>query len=201
MTLRNTNKNNHNINYNKGNISIKKELLNKYSNFKEIFDNESNNFDGVINVNKKIPELKNVSLSNINVEKIKKLANIIFENHHPTNKFINNKNVIVVTKSGINESVEKIYYNKRQRALLKEHLKVFSDLGDIIEHATLVNQVIENKQRKKYNSWHYYFDSLKIGKKFYYLEFEIVSMDNGENHYRIQRLKLKTKNRWPGWGR
>ena len=184
-----------NVKHAKGNILIKKELLYKYSNFKEIFKGESNNFDGVVNVNKIIPELKNINLDKLNVEQIKKLANLIFENHHPTNKFINNKNIIIVTKSGINESIEKIYYNHNQRYFLKEHMKVFSDLGDIIEHATLINQVIEKKNRKKYNSWHYYFDCLRIGNCFYYLEFEIVSMDNGENHYRIQRLKLKEKNR------
>ena len=177
-----SNKNKHNIKYTKGNIPIKKHLLNKYSNVREIFEGENNNFDGVVNVNINIPELKNINLNKIQVKQIKKLANLIFENHHPTNRFINNNNIIVVTKSGINESIEKIYYSQNQRDLLIEHLKVFSDLGDIIEHAILINQVIEKKKRKKYNSWHYYFDCLKIGELFYYLEFEIVSMEDGENN-------------------
>ena len=178
----------------KYNIPINEKLLNKYSNVREIFDRESNNFDGIVDVNKKISELDDISINNMSVEELKKLACLIFEKHHPTNKFKNCGNIIVVYRSGIGESIEKIYYNKNQRKLLSEHLKIFSDLGDIIEHATLVNQVIENKKRQKYNSWNYYFDSLKIGKKIYYLEFEVVSMDSGENHYRIQRLQLK-KNR------
>lgn len=196
MTLNiNNNKNNHNIKYTKGNIPIKKHLLNKYSNVREIFDNHINNFDGVVNVNINIPELENIDLNKMHVEQIKKLANLIFENHHPTNRFINKGNVIMVYKKGIEESIEKIFNNRKQKNLLKEHLKVFSDLGDIIEHAILVNQVMENKNRNKYNNWNYYFNGLKIDEKYFFLEFEVASMDSGENHYRIQRLELQEKNR------
>ena len=71
---------------------------------------------------------------------------------------------------------------------------VFSDLGDIIEHSKLVNQIPELKGREKYNSWNYYYDGLKIGNNLYNFEFEVVSMSNGENHYRVQKLeKLNNK--------
>jgi len=173
------------------NIPINKKLLNKYQTAKEIFLNETNNFDGIVNVNKKIRELENIDVEKIKIKELKKLACLIFENHHPTNKFKNGNNTIIVYKRGIYESIEKIFNSKKQRNLLTEHLKVFSDLGDIIEHATLVNQVIENKNREKYNCWHYYLNGLKIGKNNYFLEFEVVSMSNSENHYRMQRLALK----------
>ena len=72
---------------------------------------------------------------------------------------------------------------------MKEHLLVFSDLGDIIEHSKLVNQIPETKGREKYNSWNYYYDGLKIGNNSYNFEFEVVIMFNGENHYRVQKLE------------
>lgn len=37
--------------------------------------------------------------------------------------------------------------------------------------------------------WNYYYDGLKIGNNSYNFEFEVVSMSNGENHYRIQKLE------------
>lgn len=72
---------------------------------------------------------------------------------------------------------------------LKEHLQVFSDLGDIIEHATLVNQTRETKNRENINSWNYYFDGLNIDGELYHLEFDVRSLHNGQNQYRVQRLQ------------
>ena len=37
--------------------------------------------------------------------------------------------------------------------------------------------------------WSYYLIGLKINKKKYIFEFDVVSRDNNENHYRVQRLK------------
>ncbi len=37
--------------------------------------------------------------------------------------------------------------------------------------------------------WNYYYDGLKIGNNSYNFEFEVVSMSNGENHYRVQKLE------------
>ena len=177
----------------KGNIPINQELLNKYSTVREMFDNEAVNYDGKVNLNTSLQELKYIDLSNIKVEDLKSLARDIFYKYNNKNKFNNNGNIIIVNNSGINESIEKIFNNRKQRNLLKEHLQVFSDLGDIIEHAKLVNQSTEIKNRKNINSWSYYFDGLNINDKIYKLVFDVRSMDNGENQYRVQRLELDTR--------
>ena len=177
----------------KGNIPINQELLNKYPNVKEIFKNEKNNYDGNVKINNEIVELSNFDINKINIGDLKKLANDIFIKYNQKDTFENAGNKIVVNKSGINESIEKIYNNRTQRSLIKEHLQVFSDLGDIIENATLVNQTRETKNRKNINYWNYYFDGLEINGELYYLEFDVRSMENGENQYRVQRLEKKMK--------
>ena len=177
----------------KGNIPINENLLNKYSNVKDIFDNESSNFDGKVEVKSNIPELDNVDISSLNSKDAKALAYEIFNKYNSKSTLTNNGNKITVSKSGINESVEKIFASANQRKLLAEHFKVFSDLGDIIENATLVNQTRETKNRKYINSWNYYFDGLVIDNVKYDLEFDVRSLDSGENQYRVQRLQEKTK--------
>lgn len=173
----------------KENIPVDEKLLNKYSNVKEIFNGERNNYDGEVELSKEINELENVDLNNIKISDLKDLAANIFNCYNSKNIFENNGNKITVSKTGINESIEKIYNNEAQRNLMKEHLQVFSDLGDIIEHATLVNQTPELKNRSNIRLWNYYFDGLKINNDTYYLEFDVRSMDNGENQYRVQRLE------------
>lgn len=37
----------------------------------------------------------------------------------------------------------------------------------------------------------YYFDELNINNELYYLEFDVRSLDTGENQYRVQRLQKK----------
>lgn len=177
----------------KGNIPINENLLNKYSNVKDIFSNERNNYDGNVNVKSEISELKYFDIDNTNITDLKKMANDIFIKYNQKNIFENNGNKIVVNKSGINESIEKIYNNRKQRNLAKEHLLVFSDLGDIIENATLVNQTPELKNRENIKLWNYYFDGLKINGELYHLEFDVRSMASGENQYRVQRLEKSTK--------
>lgn len=145
------------INQVKGNIPINQDLLNKYSTAREIFDNESNNFDGKVNVKNNIQELNNIDVFSLKPKEIKELAYSIFKKYNSKSIFENNGNKITVSKSGISESIEKIINSKVQRNLLKEHLQVFSDLGDIIENATLVNQTKETKNRSNINSWNYYF--------------------------------------------
>ena len=174
------------------NISINNELLNKYNSVEEIFSYEKQEIK-FKNIIKELIELKNIDLKNINVKDLKKLAHQIFFNNHIVNSFNNNGIHIIVGKKGINESVEKIYNNYRQRNLLKEHLMIFSALGTVIEKAKLVNQVYERKNRKKYISWHYFLDGIIINNKKFLIEFEVVSMDSGENHYRIQRLELNKR--------
>lgn len=52
---------------------------------------------------------------------------------------------------------------------------------------------LKQKLNRKYiNFWNYYFDGLVIDNAKYDLEFDVPSLDSGENHYRVQRLK-KTK--------
>lgn len=174
-----------------GNIPIDQKLLNKYASAKEIFDNEVDNFDGKVNIKTNIQELNNVDVSSLKSKEAKELAYEIFKKYNSKSIFENNGNKITVSKSGINESVEKIFNNKKQRNLLKEHLQVFSDLGDIIEHATLVNQTRETKNRENINSWNYYFDGLNINGDLYHLEFDVRSLHNGQNQYRVQRLQKK----------
>lgn len=172
----------------KGNIPINDKLLNKYYLIKNLFENEIvNNYEIKIDYSSK--KILNIDPSNIKIEEIKRLACEIFSKNHQDNMFFNDNNKILVSKSGINESIEKICNNYNQRELLKEHLKVFSKLGEIIEHAKLVNQVPERKGRKKYVSWHYYIDGIIIDKEKYLLQFEVVSLDSGENHYRVQRIE------------
>lgn len=173
----------------KGNIPINQELLNKYKSTKEMFSDSINNYNGEVNVKDNLSELQNVSVENMKIGEVKKIAKEIFQKYNKSNTFYNSGNKILVNKTGIDESITKIFESRQQRELLKEHLLVFSDLGDIIEHSKLVNQVPETKGREKYNSWNYYYDGLKIGNNSYNFEFEVVSMSNGENHYRVQKLE------------
>ncbi len=173
----------------KGNIPINQELLNKYKSTKEMFSDSINNYNGEVNVKDNLSELQNVSVENMKIGEVKKLAKEIFQKYNKSNTFYNSSNKILVNKTGIDESITKIFESRQQRELLREHLLVFSDLGDIIEHSKLVNQVPETKGREKYNSWNYYYDGLKIGNNSYNFEFEVVSMSNGENHYRVQKLE------------
>lgn len=165
----------------KGNIPINNKLLNKYNSAEEIFKCEKSKSKNKIFVKNDIKELNNINLSNMKIKEIKNLAYHIFGNHHTNLEFINAGNKILVNRSGLNESIEKIYYNRLQRELLEEHLLIFAKLGKIIERAILVNQVYERKNRIKYNSWNYYVEGIIISNKEYILEFEVVSMSNGKN--------------------
>lgn len=168
----------------KGNIPINQELLNKYNNVDEIFLNEKNNYDGIVNI-----EPINIDIKGKNATEIYHIATEIFRNSHNKNIFVNDGNQIKVTNQDIKESINKIFNDRMQNNYLKEHLSVFGDLGDIIEKSHLVNQTIENKNRSKYNTWNYYFNGLNINNELFDLEFDVVSRADGENHYRLQRLK------------
>lgn len=177
----------------KGSIPLNEKLLNKYLSARDIFDNANN-----ILKNKKIaiklvdiPEIENLDFSVIKIGSLKIIANEIFNNYHTKNSFKNDNNLIVVSKHGINESVEKIYNNYRQRNLLREHLIIFSNLGNIIKNAYLVNQSREIKNRQNLLHWNYYLDNLIINGRKYFLEFDVRSMEDGTNQYRIQRLEMK----------
>jgi len=175
----------------KGNIPINNKLLNKYNSAEEIFESEKYKKKHKFFIKSDIKELNSINLSNMKIKEVKDLAYRIFVNYYTNFKFVNDNNIILVNRSGINESIEKIYYNRTQRDLLKEHLLIFSILGKVIESGILVNQVYERKNRIKYNSWNYYVEDVFIDGKKYLVEFEVVSLDSGENHYRVQRLELK----------
>lgn len=175
--------------YSKGNIPLDANLLNKYKNVKDIFNNEFDNYDGNIDLKNEISEIENSNLSSLKIPDLKQLAYTLFSKYNSTNNFVNNGNEIVVAKSGINESIEKICNNRIQRNLLKEHLQVFSDLGDIIEHAKLSNQALNIKNNPDITHWNYYIDGLNIFGESYKLVFDVRSMKDGQNQYRVQRLE------------
>lgn len=182
------------INQVKGNIPINQELLNKYNNVSEMINKNINKYDGKVDVKSSIAELNNIDLNSMSQNELSNLAINIFEKYNSSNTFINDGNKIMVTRSGIKESINKILYNKNQKKYLKEHLQVFSDLGDIIESATLASQMTEGKSRENNKIWNYYLNGLNINDNNYLFEFDVVSRQNGENHYRVQRLeKINSK--------
>lgn len=132
-----------------------------------------------------------IAISKITNTEIYHKAVEIFGNHHNTNTFINDGNKIIVSNSDIKESINKINNDSLQRKHLKEHLLIFSDLGDIIEKSNLVNQTLEKKNRENNKIWSYYLNGLNINDSNYLFEFDVISKDNGENHYRVQRLEKK----------
>lgn len=117
-----------------GNIPIKNQLLDKYSNAKEMMAKEKNNYDGKVDIKdaSKIEELNNVNLSEMTKSDIYHLATNIFDTYNSVNTFKNDGNEIKVSHADIKECMKKIY-KEDQVKYLKEHLQVFSDLGDVIE--------------------------------------------------------------------
>ncbi len=193
-SINNTNKalipvDNSQINQVKGNIPINQDLLNKYNNVSEMINKNINKYDGKVDVKSSILELNNIDLNSMSQKELSDLAINIFEKYNSSNTFINDGNKIMVTRGGIKESINKILYNKNQKQYLKEHLQVFSDLGDIIESATLASQTTEGKLRENNKIWNYYLNGLNINNNNYLFEFDVVSRQNGENHYRVQRLE------------
>ncbi len=173
----------------KGNIPIDLNLLNKYPGDREIFDSIDINSKEVLKVPSDIEELHNIDINNLNITETQKLAKIIYNKYKVKSLYINDDNKILVSNKGIDESVSKIFDRRIQINLLKEHLLAFSVLGKIIEHAKIISQCNENKCREKYNSWNYYYDILEIDNNIYTIIFAVVSMNDGENHYRLQRIE------------
>ncbi len=174
----------------KGNIPIDLNLLNKYPGDREIFDSIDINSKEVLKVPSDIEELHNIDINNLNIKEIKKIAKQIYNKYKIKNLYTNDGNKILIGNTGIDESISKIFENgKNQKKLLKLHFITFYYLGKIIEHGKLINQCNEIKGREKYCSWNYYYDILDIDDEIYTIVFAIVSMDNGENHYRLQRIE------------
>ena len=169
---------------NKVNASIPfySDFINKYNNVSDIFLYEK------IDDNKTI----DISINDINFENNTKScieAINLFNKYHTTNTFINNGNYIKVTNQDIRESIFKILNDRYQRKYLKEHLAIFSNLGTIISSSHLVCQTYEKKERTKYVIWNYYYNGLKIDNQLFGFQFDVVSRVDGQNHYRVQRLK------------
>ena len=70
-------------------------------------------------------------------------------------------------------------------------MKIYSELGKIIEKSKLVNQVIENKGRWKYKYWNYYVCNAVINNKKYLVEIDVVTTIDKINNYRVHRLNIK----------
>lgn len=64
-------------------------------------------------------------------------------------------------------------------------------MGKIIENAILVSQAKERKNRDDLLYWNYYLDNLIINGRKYFLEFDVRSMEDGYNQFRVQRIILK----------
>jgi hypothetical protein len=159
-------------------------------------NSEISNYDGKVNVKNinEINELKGVDFENLSRQEAYKLAKDIFKKYNNNNCFINDFNKIYVSNGDIKESINKIFSQPIQKEFLSQHLQIFSDLGDIIEIATLVSQVAESKKDKQSSHidnqlWNYYLNGLKINENSYLFEFDVVSRQDGENHYRVQRLQ------------
>lgn len=176
------------IKYNKGNIPINKDLLNKYANVRSIFTEIRNNCNDEIKIRNNI-DISNINLSNLKSQKMYSYSKIIFSQNHCTNEFYNNGNKIIVSNRDIKHIITYIYKTPGQKNMLFQHLCVFSNLKNIIEHATLISQNGSNDIEGEENSWHYYYNNLDINGNNYTLVFDIVSRQNGENHYRVQRME------------
>ncbi len=170
------------------NILINEKLLNKYNNMTDLLIDNKEKFAIKIILNKNIKILDNNNFNSLKQNELSNIAINIFEEYHINNVFINNGNAIKVTNSGIRESIHKILYNQNQKIFLKEHLLIFSDLGNIIKSAILVGQNYEIKKREHNKVWHYYINGIIIDGKSYLFEFDVISHSDGENHYRVQRL-------------
>ncbi|MCI7241067.1 MAG: hypothetical protein MR550_00775 [Bacilli bacterium] len=89
------------IKYNQGNIPIKLNLLNKYENVREIFDNESNKIKRSINLKNDIVELKNIDIKKLDSKKVKGFIKKEFRKSSNDSIIINNASKIIITNGGI----------------------------------------------------------------------------------------------------
>ncbi len=164
-----------------------KEKLKSYTNIREALEDYvkeiKNNFKPcvVIRTHKKkdyTNELQ-TTIYNKAKEEFKKIGK---------NIFLNNGEEIYVSNSDIKESIAKTVRSESQKKLLTEHLELFSKLDKIIENGQRINFAPEVKARKKYSNWDYYALPIVIDGKKFILEFDVTLRDNGQKHFRIQRI-------------
>ena len=171
-------------------IKADDKYLNKYTNTSEILNNGSNK------INYEIKDV-NVTKGNISRDEAKTIAkNAYFDNN--VGPAYNNGEKILVSKSDISESIAKIYSNSQQSELIHEHLLVMKHLNEIISKAEKISQSSEKKSDNQVTHqhnilWTYYLDGIKINGEDYKVVFDVVSRDDGENHYRLQRLEKINK--------
>lgn len=114
------------------------------------------------------------------------------------NVFKNNGENIYVSNSDIKESIAKTVRNTNQKKLLSEHIEVFQHLDKIIENGQIIARGSETKSRSQYKNWDYYATPITIDGQNYIVEFDTVLRDNGQKHFRLERIYLLeevTKNR------
>lgn len=85
------------------------------------------------------------------------------------------------------QAYEKEYYNLD--VIISVGYRVKSKNGVIFRK--WANKVLK-EYTKDNNIWSYYLNGININGEQFLLEFDVVSMKNGENHYRVQRLQKKT---------
>lgn len=170
------------------NIPLNDVVFNKYKNVNEIFKSERLDEENGYYVMSKL-KIEKEFIFNLSNTDIYHFAVIIFKKYHNINIFNNNRVDIIVSNTDIKESINKINNNSLQKRYLKEHLIIFSDLGNIIRNEILVNQTLENKDRSQNKLWSYYLIKLVIENVEFLFEFDVIYKENKENHYRIQRLE------------
>ena len=138
-------------------------------------------------INMTTTEVADIKTKNIKQMEAYKKAKDLFSTLHKR-KFKNKTEDIYVTNSDIKESVNKTYTYTDQRKLLKENLSIYSYLDTIIENGIEISTENELKGRKKYQDWKYYITPVKIDGKNYIVEFDTVKREDGQRHFRIERL-------------
>ena len=104
------------------------------------------------------------------------------------NVFKNNGENIYVSNSDIKESIAKTIRNTNQKKLLAEHIEVFENLDKIIENGQVIARGSEMKGRSQYKNWDYYATPITINGENYIVEFDTVLRDNGQKHFRLERI-------------
>lgn len=169
-------------------ITNTKTNENKLGNFSSALEIFNSDFETKCIIVDSIPEeITLLNLDNISITSAKNIANTIFLNYN-TNNILNDNNTILISKTGINESVEKIYNNRTQRKLFKEHLIIIANLKFLLNKAKLVNQAYEKKSRANIKMWNYYFLLVKFNNCKYKILIDVRCMQNGELQYGVQKL-------------
>lgn len=103
-------------------------------------------------------------------------------------KNINTGEEIYVSYGDIKESIAKILRNNEQKKFLPYHIEIFSFLDKIIVIGILISFDRELKKRSQFVSWEYYASCININSKKYIVQYDVVLRNNGEKHFRIERI-------------